>query len=476
MGKYIFLGINSLFIVIANFFGGDDVTIKHNIPASVAAGTEFVAEITINKGPANQFGKMQLDLPAGMTGTEMDSKSGKFSYDNNSAKILWIQLPSEQEFTIKIKITVDKDASGPKLVSGKFLYVNGNDKKQVEMNPHEITVTNPNAAATTPTTTTTTATNTTTATTNTTTTAATNTTSATGKDSTFNKPDEPGADVAVKRKITKDPATGNFNVEIKIKKGQVKGFAKYHDVLPAGLTAVKGTSSGGGNFKFVDGKASIIWPTLPKDEEISATYTIKVTGTFTENPKINGAFSYLENEQTLKLNASEETLEIIAPPVIATNTVTPNTNTVTPNTNTVTPETTTVTATNTVTPTNTVVANTSTVTADTKTVTATTDPDKTTTPLTGVNFLVQIGAYKNAPKTDYFTNKFNIADPITTEMQGGLTKFLIGKSFTDYKSSRDYRETVKGKGVTDAFVTAYNGGKRISVQEGLMITSQKWFR
>jgi hypothetical protein len=49
-------------------------------------------------------------------------------------------------------------------------------------------------------------------------------------------------------------------------------------------------------------------------------------------------------------------------------------------------------------------------------------------------------------------------------------------TFNDYKGARDKREGMKNKGVSGAFVTAYNSGKRITVQEALMITSQKWLR
>jgi hypothetical protein len=60
-------------------------------------------------------------------------------------------------------------------------------------------------------------------------------------------------------------------------------------------------------------------------------------------------------------------------------------------------------------------------------------------------------------------------------MAGGYTKFMVGKH-GEYKEARNHRETVKAKGVNGAFVAAYNGPARITVQEALMISNQKWLR
>jgi hypothetical protein len=60
-------------------------------------------------------------------------------------------------------------------------------------------------------------------------------------------------------------------------------------------------------------------------------------------------------------------------------------------------------------------------------------------------------------------------------MADGFTKYTVG-AHNEYKEARDAREDLRNKGVVAPFVTAYNSGKRITVQEALMITTQKWYR
>ena len=57
-------------------------------------------------------------------------------------------------------------------------------------------------------------------------------------------------------------------------------------------------------------------------------------------------------------------------------------------------------------------------------------------------------------------------------------KYTIG-AFNIYKEARDRRNEIwaEENKIDDAFVTAYNSGERITVQEALMISKQKaWMR
>src|SRR5262249_46683080 len=132
--------------------------------------------------------------------------------------------------------------------------------------------------------------------------------------------------------------------------------------------------------------------------------------------------------------------------------------------------------TNTTAPTNTVATtepvNTNT-TAPTNTV-ATTEPVNTGSKNANINYVVQVGAFKNGVNVSALSARFKLSG-VRTEMQEGYTKCLVGKH-GEYKQARDAREVIKGKGVADAFVAAYNAATRITVQEALMITSQKWYR
>jgi hypothetical protein len=93
----------------------------------------------------------------------------------------------------------------------------------------------------------------------------------------------------------------------------------------------------------------------------------------------------------------------------------------------------------------------------------------------GVKYRVQILAnHRSVGKTEW-KNIFGFEGNCQVENHEGWMKWTHGQ-FTDYKDARDKRValTAQCPNLPGPFVTAYQDGNRITVQEALMITQQKW--
>jgi len=453
MIKPLIILFNTVAVFLFSFFFGDSpVTITGNFPKNVAAGTEFTADIIINKSNVSGFAKLQLEVPQGFTVKELDSKSGNFSFAGNIAKIIRTSIPSDAQFTVKFALVADASAAGAKTISSKFSYVSNNNKEVVEMAPVEIQVGGdvPASAvvAVEPTTSPVTTTEPV---------VASNTQSS---NTSLGNPVEPPSNVICSRTITKGATANEYNVEVKIKKPGIKGFAKFQEILPAGYTA-KGDKTSGSSFSVSDGKAKFVWVSLPVDDEMIVSYVLQRESAGTEDVKLKGEFSYLENDQTRKIKLPEDMISANGD-VIAGTTATP----VNPITTTPTGELRTAEPVK-ITPTETA--------AVVKTEPITNTNSAIARKDGNVAYVVQVGAFRNAIQSDVLSKKFNISETIKSEMAEGYSKFMVG-NFGEYKAARNHREEIKQKGCNSAFVAAYNGPKRITVQEALMITSQKWFK
>lgn len=449
MIKPLIIAFHSIILFLFGFlFGDGPMSVTGNFPKNVKPGSEFSAELKINKGSMSGFAKLQIEVPQGFTVKEVESKGASFTFENNIAKYIWTSAPSETEFTVKINVSVDASVSGSKNISAKYSYVNNNTKEVIEMPSTEVivgessepVVTNNNQAKEE-------ANDDSSNETKTESVTPVTTTNPTATSSTpLETPVEPNSNVSCSRSISNGSHVNEFNVEIKIKCPGIKGFAKFQDLIPEGYTAKAGSKAAGSSFSFSDGKAKFVWVSLPAEGEMVINYVLEKT-TASGGEKLEGEFSYLENDQTKKVKLPTETISAESTPV-AVNTPTESTETKT--------------------------------TEPVKTENTETNPVKNEQPAINkkegnVSYCVQIGAFRNSISSDILTKKFNISENIRSEMAEGFHKFMVGQ-FNEYKGARDHREQIKQQGCASAFVAAYNGPKRITVQEALMITNQKWFK
>jgi len=504
MLKYAALLFNTIALLIYQFFFADGITVKQNIPSSAKPDTEFTVELIINKGTIGGFAKLQQDLPEGFTAIQDDNNGASFTFTNQAVKFIWMSLPSDKEFKIKYKVKVAAGISGDKVIAGKFSYVSDNVKQSIDIAPSTITIgdkasepiatttttttttttepvttttepvttaTEPVTTVTEPVTTATTPVNTTTEPVTTTTTTTTTTEPVTTTETTNNsltstlvdKSAEPSSITCVRTMPAN--VTDNFTVEIQVNKGNISGFAKLLETLPAGFTATAGDLQGASfSFDVSTQKVKFVWVSMPSQTEFRISYKVAVASGTTGTQSIDGVFSYIENDETKKYIIPASTVTIGS--AVATNNTTTNTTT----------DNTTNTAANNTT-TNTTANNTTTNNTANNTTTDNTMSANNTIPSSqgNVNYRVQIMALHKAVDANSLAARYNINSKVNTEMAEGFTKYTVG-SHNDYKEARDARESIRDKGVAGPFVTAYNSGKRITVQEALMITNQKWFR
>lgn len=112
------------------------VSIQTKIPA-INPNSEVTIEIKINKGAVLNFAKFQLDVPAGVYVSEGDNKTGSFSFENNRAKIIWVSIPPEPEFTVTMRLNPGT-VKGVGTINQKFYYLENGTRKEVEAMPISI--------------------------------------------------------------------------------------------------------------------------------------------------------------------------------------------------------------------------------------------------------------------------------------------------------------------------------------------------
>jgi len=90
----------------------------------------------------------------------------------------------------------------------------------------------------------------------------------------------------------------------------------------------------------------------------------------------------------------------------------------------------------------------------------------------GLVFRVQIAAGPRKDDPASYKSKYGIADEVVIEEHEGLNKYVVGE-FGSYRPAKTFSNELRDKnGVAGTFVTAYNNGVRIHVQEALNLAGE----
>lgn len=455
-------------ILLMNVFGvlsisllfTEDVSLNMNVPNSVNAGMEFNVEVILKKGSIESFARYQQDLPAGLTAQVVNSAQADFSFENQKVKFIWLRLPAEKEIKVIYKVKVDERLKGQFDIKGLFSYIEGNERKSAIVNSDIISIQpsariDPNLIV---------------------------------DIQEFQQmvPVQPpvsllASNVCCIRQIPYPSGEGNdYLVNVLVSKGSTDKFAKIEEDIPQGFTA-ESIQAKDAIFTFKDRKVKFLWMNLPPEQRYVVSYKlVPQDGIGDKSLDIKGTFSFI-------LNGGTQVIDIVQLEADLTNLNPRNLDGIIA----------TVPA-----PTLKNIEGSGSVTSTSSFTEPGADGGKEIPikyqkieekpgstkgksidlmsymlePEEGVYFRVQVAAGHKPVNIKQYFKKYKITEEIRTEEHEGWYKYSIG-SFNAYKEARDYRVKLwTSTTIDDAFVAAYNNGKRITVQEALMITNQQWYK
>ena len=445
MFKSLLLLFNVIGVLITGLFTSDDILINHRLPARIQQGEKKLVELTISKGAIQGFAKMEINLPMGFIASPNENKDASFTFNGGQIRLVWMVLPTEEEFTISYYLECPETMEGQFNVTGKFSYVNENLREDYAMEPKTIQV---------------------------------------EKKLTITQYEVPESMENIKVEKTFEEMTcerviskisdSEYQVKVKVTNNSIVGFGRILESVPANC---KTQSVNASSAVVTQEKNSIkfVWFEVPEAKQFEVAYRVSCLSPET-SIVITGQLSYTEDGNPM--NMAIETTSMAGEAIVGVDT---------------TPLPQTKVDTNQIETTEQVNASNmpidhGKIAPPVKTTTAETNQNTTAStqtndrsianipdPEVGITYKVQIMAAHRVVNKTYMRSKFKFEDAFNIERHEGWVKYTTGK-FTNYTQARDARTSITAahEGFKGPFVTAYNNGERITVQEALLISKQQW--
>ena len=518
-----------LVISIASLFAPSEINVTFDTPPAIITGKSFFMDIIIDKGDISDFAKLQLSLPEGFTAELLEGEEGTFTFYDQKIKLIWISLPSDPILNVKIKIGCDTSLIGDYNFTGKISYVLEGERKNKELVSPIIKI-NPETTTTPSTIASSKAVNN-----STTEKKALSKSTELSCSRSFDATNiSPGETFLVTLKVKKSNVSGVGKIIENIPDGftakeienngaifsqqgnQVKflwmTLPSDNEFTVSYKVMVDENQDGN---KVIDGKMSYLDDEVTKNALIDGT-TIEINKSSVDETETSGIEQNNKNDNSSSVEDVKSNKESTSIKALASNdiiipsedkTISENETSIEPeksdkansldnNTASNKEDTNEEEVSNTqmrnislsdnVEDNNTSQNETTSLVTNTGTsieVKKTIPTDIQTDNLTGtsqsisnhkVNYRVQICALRKKTETEYFRKNHNVKEKIYLNMHEGWHKYTVG-NFKEYMSARDHRRTAKSNyKINGSFVTAYNDGSRITVQEALMITKDKW--
>jgi hypothetical protein len=420
----------------------DEPTVKQEIPLSFSKTGTSVVKVKIDKTGLEGFAKLEINIPSGYIVRAMETKGASFTFSEQKIRFVWMNLPQVDQFQITYQLVKNGAAGELNDISGVFSYIDKSKRKDIAVSSNLEDGTSQNEMLVTQ-----------------------DEMLAYAYKTTLNSNNELPTCERFINKVGDD-----FVVELLVKLNGLKGFLKLQEWATAGCVIAK-MQNGGATVTIDGGSVKYVWFEVPGADAIAIKYKLSCSSLPESGLTVDGKLSFVVDNQPREIpivagsrvapkqiESQEVKSEEINSDVVAE--VKPKIESEEK-----------------------IVA----VKKETSNPVVKTKERLKEAPVkskesklnvnssNGVKYRVQILANHRSVGKAEWKSKFGFEGMCQVENHEGWMKWTHGQ-FTEYRDARDKRVALSAEcpNLPGPFVTAYQDGNRITVQEALMITQQKW--
>jgi hypothetical protein len=140
MLRTLLIGINIIGIALLGFFQKSDPEILHDMPTSMMPGEEKLVTFDIDKSDITGFAKFQIALGEGLSAEVVKSEGASFTFNNQMVKFIWMALPATKKIQLQMRLIASPSAVGNLEINPRFSYIYANERKNLDVATHMIAV------------------------------------------------------------------------------------------------------------------------------------------------------------------------------------------------------------------------------------------------------------------------------------------------------------------------------------------------
>jgi len=142
MMRTLLIGIQIIGFLILSLGQKEEVKIEHNPPTNLNLGEEAIVSVEFDISDVKGFAKYQINVSEGLLIEAVEAEGASFTFNDGKGKFIWMSLPSNEEFKISYRLVSDGTTEGNMTIDSRFSYIYENERKNRDVPTHTVSVGN----------------------------------------------------------------------------------------------------------------------------------------------------------------------------------------------------------------------------------------------------------------------------------------------------------------------------------------------